>query len=213
MRYAILIDGAFMLKRMKARLKREPTSADVIEECQHVQSCDRLKEHEHLRTLYYDAQPYMKSVPNLDTRSYDDLGNTELAHSRRALQSELSLAPFFALRTGEVQFEGYSLSASAAKELVRTGRPVTASDLRLKLTQKGVDMRIGLDIARLALRDRVGAIVVVTGDSDFIAAFKFARREGLQVFLYEMGGQVKVALKQHADVVLPYPLPDLESGS
>ncbi|PWB84339.1 MAG: hypothetical protein C3F11_01900 [Methylocystaceae bacterium] len=39
-------------------------------------------------------------------------------------------------------------------------------------------MHIGLDMARLALRETVRAIVVVTGGSDFVLAFKFVRREG-----------------------------------
>ncbi len=50
-----------------------------------------------------------------------------------------------------------------------------------KIEQKGVDLRIGLDIARLSLRRMVDIIVVVTGDSDMVPAFKFARREGIRV--------------------------------
>lgn len=86
-----------------------------------------------------------------------------------------------------------------------------ASDLRLRIAQKGVDMRIGLDIARMTLRERVEAIVVVTGDSDFIPAFKFARREGVRVYLDPMGGAVKRSLKAHADVVLDRPPAPAES--
>ena len=52
---------------------------------------------------------------------------------------------------------------------------------------KGVDLRIGLDIARLSLRRLVDVIVVVTGDSDMVLAFKFARREGVRVYLDHMG--------------------------
>lgn len=68
--------------------------------------------------------------------------------------------------------------------------------------QKGVDLRIGLDIARLALRQMVSSIVVVTGDSDLIPAFKFARREGCRVYLDHMGHGVKRELKVHADLIL-----------
>ena len=42
-------------------------------------------------------------------------------------------------------------------------------------------------MARLALRDLVRAVVVVTGDSDFVPAFKFVRREGVKVMLCTMG--------------------------
>ena len=36
-------------------------------------------------------------------------------------------------------------------------------------------MRVGLDIASLTLKKQVEVIVLVTGDSDFVPAMKFAR--------------------------------------
>jgi uncharacterized LabA/DUF88 family protein len=68
--------------------------------------------------------------------------------------------------------------------------------------QKGVDLRIGLDIARLALRDMVRIIVVFTGDSDLVPAFKFARREGIKIYLNTLGHGVRRELKAHADILL-----------
>ena len=38
--------------------------------------------------------------------------------------------------------------------------------------QKGVDIRIGLDIARIAVKHIVDIIVLVTGDSDFVPVMK-----------------------------------------
>lgn len=66
-------------------------------------------------------------------------------------------------------------------------------------------MRVGMDMARLALREHVRAVVVVTGDSDFVPAFKFVRREGVRVILEPLGHNVRLELKQHADVVLGPP--------
>ena len=68
-----------------------------------------------------------------------------------------------------------------------------------KAEQKGVDLRISLDIARLSLRSLVDAVVVVTGDSDLIPAFKFARREGIRVYLDHMGHGVKRADEMPGD--------------
>ena len=54
----------------------------------------------------------------------------------------------------------------------------------------------------------VERIVLVTADSDFIPAMKFARREGVQVTLVTMGHMlVKRELKVHADELrqLTYP--------
>ncbi len=68
--------------------------------------------------------------------------------------------------------------------------------------QKGVDFRIGLDIARLSLQRLVEVIVLITGDSDFTPAMKFAHREGVRVYLDHMGHGVKRELKVHADLIL-----------
>lgn len=88
---------------------------------------------------------------------------------------------------------------------MRANRALTDADFELDISQKGVDMRIGLDMARLALREMVRAVVVVTGDSDFVPTFKFVRREGVKVILEPLGHNVTVELKQHADIVLEPP--------
>jgi len=49
--------------------------------------------------------------------------------------------------------------------------------------RKGVDLRVGLDIARLALCKMMDIVIVVAGDSDLVPAFRFARREGVRLFL------------------------------
>ena len=59
-------------------------------------------------------------------------------------------------------------------------------------------MRIGLDIASLTLKKHV-IIVLVTGDSDFVPAMKFARREGAQLFLVALGSQVTDDVREHCD--------------
>ena len=63
-------------------------------------------------------------------------------------------------------------------------------------------MRIGLDIASLTLKHQVEIIVRVTGDSDFVPAMKFARREGTQLYLLTMGHGVREPMYEHADLVL-----------
>ena len=70
------------------------------------------------------------------------------------------------------------------------------------MRQKGVDIRIGLDIAWISLKRIVDVIVLVTGDSDFVAVMKFARKEGLKVILKPMGHSVRRELKAHADLII-----------
>ncbi len=41
---------------------------------------------------------------------------------------------------------------------------------------------------------------MVTGDSDMVPAFKFARREGVKVYLVSMNYGIKRSLKAHSDI-------------
>jgi uncharacterized LabA/DUF88 family protein len=117
----------------------------------------------------------------------------------------LFVEPYFALRMGHVALSPnrWRLKPRVARELVKTGpRALTDADFDLDLTQKGVDMRVGLDMARLALRETVRAMIVVTGDSDFVPAFRFVRREGVKVILDPLGHNVRPELRHHADIVI-----------
>ncbi len=92
--------------------------------------------------------------------------------------------------------------AAALASLSKTPRPVTAKDFVPDMGQKGVDIRIGLDIARISVKRIVDIIVLITGDSDFVPVMKFARTEGLKVYLEPLGHAVRRELKVHADFVL-----------
>lgn len=72
-------------------------------------------------------------------------------------------------------------------------------DIQLPLRQKGVDMRIGLDISTMTLKGQVDTIILVTGDSDFIPAAKVARREGVEFILDPMWQSVEADLPEHVD--------------
>lgn len=201
--YAILVDGAFVRIKIKARTKAFPTVDDIEGEINRIRNDARLDDYALLRVYFYDAPPATGIVTNPLDGTQIDLGSQPHAAANTGLHQKLELLPDFALRYGEASAQGWALGSAAMKNIVQDGaRALTASDLVPNISQKGVDLRIGLDIARLSLRDRVSAIVVVTGDSDLIPAFKFARREGVRVYLDHMGHGVKRDLKVHADIVL-----------
>lgn len=72
-------------------------------------------------------------------------------------------------------------------------------DLSLMMKQKGVDMRIGVDIASLAYKKQVNQIILIAGDSDFVPAAKLARREGIDFVLDPLGAKIKENLFEHID--------------
>ena len=75
--------------------------------------------------------------------------------------------------------------------------PTNAVNLGLK--QKGVDMRIGVDIASITLKKQASTIVLVSGDSDFVPAAKLARREGMEFILDPLWQKVNDDLYEHID--------------
>lgn len=72
-------------------------------------------------------------------------------------------------------------------------------DFRPDIQQKGVDMKIGLDIASISNRRLADQIVLVTGDSDFVPAVKYARREGIDLVLDSLDAPVPEDLLEHVD--------------
>lgn len=97
-------------------------------------------------------------------------------------------------------------------EFIATMRHIGEHDVDFGLRQKGVDMRIGLDIASMTLKRQVDTLVLVTGDSDFAPAAKLARREGVEFLLDPLWQQVSDELSEHADgVVSVFPKPELDS--
>lgn len=207
--YAILLDGAYLTKKLQLRLGRAATADDIMKECVRLQQLEHVKDYELLRIYFYDAEPLSEAIPKPISGEAFNLGDTERFRRAQSLLDNLVMKPNIALRLGRVSLSHnhWRLKPSCVNALVQNPRPLTDGDFELDVTQKGVDMRIGMDMARLALRQMVRAVIVVTGDSDFVPAFKYVRREGVKVILEPLGAGGRRELKEHADIVLPRPTP------
>jgi len=201
-RYAILLDGGFVTKRLRARTGVHPAPASVLAECGRIRAHPRLVWGELLRIYYYDAPPATGNAVHPLTGKVVHLEESEIHARRSKFLDAIELCPDVSLRLGEVAIRGWRVKRGALDRIARSSRELREADVEVHLEQKGVDLRLGLDIARLALRQLVDTLVVVTGDSDMIPAFKFARREGLRVLLDHLGAPVKRDLVAHADMVL-----------
>lgn len=60
-------------------------------------------------------------------------------------------------------------------------------------------MRIGLDIASLALSHNVQTVVLVSADADFVPAAKLARRAGVKFILDPLWQRIPNDLNEHID--------------
>lgn len=206
--YAMLLDGGF-LRRKLGGVKNPVDANGIAAFAKSLQSMPCLIGMRLHRIYFYDAKPIEGVAKTPFGGDQIDFGASNVAAKNKSIQSVLHRQPFFALRYGELFHEGWHLKP---KTLKRSGPKVeiTADDLKPNIRQKGVDMRIGLDIASLTLKRHAQVIVLVTADSDFIPAMKFARREGAQLFLVTLGHGIKEGMREHADLVIDtYPLPQL----
>lgn len=201
-KYAILMDGGFVKKLLQKRNNHFPSVTEVQAEVTRIKAHAQLAAFSLLRVYFYDAPPATGKLKNPVDGSTIDLSTKPHFSQNVSLQQKLELEPDFALRQGETAVYGWSVGSAALKSLTKNPRPLQAGDLVPNIEQKGVDLRIGLDIARLSLGRCVEIIVVVTGDSDMVPAFKFARREGVRIYLDHMGHGIKRVLKAHADIIL-----------
>lgn len=201
-RLAILIDGGFITKALAVKKKQFPDAQDIEAECQRIRAHADLQALDLVRIYFYDSPPASGVLTNPIDGTVLDLGKTKVHQTHTVLLNDIELLPNFALRRGELVARGWKIGEKALKRLLKTPASPTAKDLVPNIQQKGVDLRIGVDVARLALRQIVQVIVVVTGDSDLVPAFKFARREGVRIYLDHLGLPVRRELKAHADIVI-----------
>jgi uncharacterized LabA/DUF88 family protein len=199
--YAILIDGGFAKRKLGTAQK--PANADHF-----LSLVNSLKQSDHLKSLSLHRVYYYDSVP-LESSHQKPLGGETLAFgsspiSTRSKQlfEKLAQQPFTALRLGELSFEGWRVSPKKFRDATTPTLEISSEDLLPQISQKGVDMRIGMDIAALTLKKQVQIIVLVSGDSDFVPAMKFARREGVNLFLVPLGQRVKPSMLEHSDLLI-----------
>lgn len=193
-----MLDGGYFKK-----VRKPKSSADVINYVTHVQQSSCLAGHTLLRSFWYDADPLSDKVKNpLGTQI--DYSKTQPFTRNQQLLKDLESSDDFAVRRGRLVHHGWTLKGQCVKSLAKKVRALKDSDFHANIVQKGVDMRIGLDIARLAIRRTAEALVIVTGDGDIIPAMKLARIEGLRVYLDTLGER-RPHLKVHADKFIPAP--------
>ncbi|UCG88396.1 MAG: NYN domain-containing protein [Gemmatimonadota bacterium] len=203
-RVAILLDGEYVKRVLRQRLTRFPSQADVIGEVRRIQRNSALDAFSLYRVFYYTAEPLSGTAIHPLTGNRIDFGNTTVFSRNTQLIDLIENEPDVAVRRGALVHQGWQIGPAAVRALTQGDtKTVGSGDVIPKILQKGVDMRIGLDLAWLALKRLVGAVVLVSGDSDLVPALKLARREGLRVYLDALGNRrIRQELKKHADLVL-----------
>lgn len=114
-----------------------------------------------LRAYYYHCLPYQSNPPTFEEK--------ERYAVRHGFFNALRRIPRFEVRLGNLAFRG----------MTNDGRPM--------FQQKRVDLMLGVDIALLAGKNRIGRVVLLAGDSDFTPAIEAVKNEGVLTTLWHGG--------------------------
>lgn len=205
---AILVDGGFYRKRAKY-LWGEKTAEERAKElsayCQaHLHDKSSSEYRQLYRIFYYDCEPVgRKSVYHPLRKTNVDLEKSDTYAWANAFMNQLKQKRKFALRLGHLSDNmSYNLKPSVTKDLLNGKirlEDLSEKDFVFNAQQKGVDMKIGVDIASLAYKHQVDQIILIAGDSDFVPAAKLARREGIDFILDPMWSSIRPDLFEHID--------------
>lgn len=203
---AILVDGAFYRKRAFTLLgdKSPAERAKELSTYCHRHIVDEKEGASLYRVFYYDCPPSTKNVYHPLLKRTIDLGKTDDYIWATEFFKELKHQRKFALRLGRLAEEQayFNIKPQVMRKLLSgsmTIEHLSEKDFSLSISQKGVDMRIGVDISSLAYKKQVERIILISGDSDFVPAAKQARREGIDFILDPMRAPVKDDLYEHID--------------
>lgn len=210
MKAAILVDGGYYRKiALNAFGQKSPkyTADELISYCmRHLKEkrCGHDIYYDLYRIFYYDCPPLENSVYHPLTKKVINMKKHPHYEWMNQFLKELTKKRKLALRLGKLSDTeiNYTLKYEAVKKLINKTISVdelTNEDFYLTSKQKGVDMKIGVDIASLSYKRQVDKIILIAGDSDFVPASKLARREGIDFVLDSLGRNIKDDLFEHID--------------
>lgn len=206
---AILVDGGFY-RRVSNSVKGHKSPKEKADELygycrRHLKGANKDDRFDELyRIFYYDSAPLSKVIYHPLTKKNIDFSRVDSKKWAEDFYNELAHKRKVALRFGELSDGSatYNLKPDTTKKLLSGTKKLEdlkEKDLSLNVQQKGVDMRIGLDIASLSFKKQVEKIILIAGDSDFVPAAKLARREGIDFILDSLGNNIKDSLSMHID--------------
>lgn len=206
MKTAILIDGSFFLRRYNKLFHNgTPQPPEQVAKDLYTYAYKHLDnpQEQLYRIFYYDCPPLSKKTHLPVSKQALDFSKTEDYLFRTQLLDCLKHQRKLALRLGELRDgKRWILRPDVSHKLIQGKRAVntlTDEDFTYDVRQKGVDAKIGVDIASLAYKKQVTQIVLIAGDSDFVPAAKLARREGIDFILDPMWGPINDDLFEHID--------------
>lgn len=206
---AVLVDGGFYRKRAQ-KLWGKKSAKERAEELnryvfRHIlEKKDGPCGRELYRIFYYDCPPVHCTVYHPLLKKNVDFGKSETYQWTLDFFDALKEKRKVAIRLGRLSDVRPKFDLNSDKVKALCSGKITIDDLeerdfRPSFVQKGVDMRMGIDISSLAYEGIVSQIILISGDSDFVPAAKAARRKGIDFILDPMGNDISSDLFEHID--------------
>lgn len=205
-RSAILIDGGYYRVRSR-NLWQSKSAQERAEELYRycmLHITEPSEPRDLYRIFYYDCPPMTRTVKHPLTGASIDYATRPGTKWSNDFYRAFSEMGRVAMRMGELaeSTASFILRDSVLGDLLSGARDIstlTEADFRMDVKQKGVDMRIGLDVASLAYGRHVDQIILIAGDSDFLPVVKMARKNGLDFILDPLKQNPKRAMIEHVD--------------
>jgi len=168
--------------------------------CRHLRDEDTL-----YRIFYYDTEPLKKKGHNPVSGKAIDFSQTSVAKQQNELLNSIRKTPNMALRLGNTVWNKQWVLDFEKLALLIKGKisvsEISEDDVRPLIRQKSVDMKIGLDIASIAMKKIADTLIIITGDADIVPALKMARKEGMHVGLDPLWKNIRPELSEHVDFI------------
>ena len=209
---AIFVDAGFFVriftKKIDPEMKMDPEK--LAKEMWHywIRHIDKSKSECLYRIYFYDCPPLVNKTVHPITNQTIDFSKSEITRYKNALHEALLHQPYVACRMGHLSSSDREWGFirkdrvhnfnNLIKGLVDP-KDIDPRNVSLRPKQKGVDMKLGIDITSVVIKRLANKIVLISGDSDFVPAAKLARVEGAHFILDAMGRNVKGELAEHID--------------
>jgi uncharacterized LabA/DUF88 family protein len=203
-----IVDGEFMRKRIISLKAFYFDGPGIRRHC-----LTHLMEGETIgRILFYDALPFTGKGEHPISGPVDFSQTPLISRKQQFLQS-LRVTPEISLRLGRSAWQAgqWQLDSNRLGELMAgeiSVNDIESSDIYPDIRQKGVDIRLGIDIATIAYKHQADRLVLVANDADYVPAVRLAREEGIKVVLDPLWTRAAEDLREHVDYVcnrLPRP--------
>lgn len=203
---AIMVDGGYYRVRSRTlwgNLSATDRAQELYDYCM-LHITQPTEPRDLYRIFYYDCPPMTRTIKHPLTQKDIDYSTMPGTKWSKEFFGKLLDKRKVALRMGELaeNTANFVIKDAVLSDLLAKKKSIDdlkEDDFRIDVKQKGVDMRIGLDVASLAQGHFVNQIVLIAGDSDFLPVVKMARKNGIDVLLDPMKQFPKRNMQEHVD--------------